>query len=276
MAGKKKVLVTGLSGVVGSAIRGEFEERYKLSGISRHGTEGLAPEHDFRGNISDLDSILPAFEGQDTVVHLAADRSATAGWESALKNNFVGTYNIFEAARIQGVKRVVFGSSQHSVGGNYLDEPYRTIFTGEFDKVERPVPLLDETTPIRPSGYYGASKAYGEALGSYYNDYHGLSSIHIRIGFTISTDDPKFSGAALSLWLSHRDTAQITYKAVDAPEDRRYTVVYAMSDTSGGMCSLYGARTLLGYEPQDDAGPVLDPNSKIADRDQTEYKQHYD
>ena len=276
MAGKKKVLVTGLSGVVGSAIRGEFEERYKLSGISRHGTEGLAPEHDFRGNISDLDSILPAFEGQDTVVHLAADRSATAGWESALKNNFVGTYNIFEAARIQGVKRVVFGSSQHSVGGNYLDEPYRTIFAGEFDKVERPVPLLDETTPIRPSGHYGASKAYGEALGSYYNDYHGLSSIHIRIGFTISTDDPKFSGAALSLWLSHRDTAQIMYKAVDAPEDLRYTVVYAMSDNYWGMFSLDRARKLLGYEPQDDAGPVLDPNSKIADRDQTEYKQHYD
>ena len=72
---------------------------------------------------------------------------------------------------MQGVKRVVFGSSQHSVGGNYLDEPYRTIFAGEFDKVKRPVPLLDETTPIRPSGYYGASKAYGEALGSYYNDY---------------------------------------------------------------------------------------------------------
>ena len=130
MAGKRKVLVTGLSGVVGSAIRGEFEERYDLSGLSRYGTEDLAPERDFKGNISDLDSILPAFQGQDTVVHLAADRSATAGWESALKNNFVGTYNIFEAARIQGVKRVVFGSSQHSVGGNYLDEPYRTIFAG--------------------------------------------------------------------------------------------------------------------------------------------------
>ncbi len=276
MAGTRKVLVTGLSGVVGSAMRSEFEERYDLSGLSRYGAEGLDDAHNFKGNISDLDSILPAFEGQDTVVHLAADRSATAGWESALENNFIGTYNVFEAARIQGVKRVVFGSSQHSVGGNYLDEPYKTIFAGEFDKVERPVPLLDETTPIRPSGYYGASKAYGEALGSYYNDYHGLSSIHIRIGFTISTDDPSFGGAALSLWLSHRDTAQIMYKAVDAPESLRYTVVFAMSDNYWGMFNLDRARNLLGYEPQDDAGPMIDPNSKIDPRDETEYKQHYE
>ena len=123
---------------------------------------------------------------------------------------------------------------------------------------------------------YGASKAYGEALGSYYNDYHGLSSIHVRIGFTISTDDPSFGGAALSLWLSHRDTAQVMYKAVDAPESLRYTVVFAMSDNYWGMFNLDRARNLLGYEPQDDAGPVINPNSKIDSRDETEYKQHYE
>ena len=122
---RKRVLVTGLSGVVGSALRSEFEERYELSSLSRYGTEGLPDERNFKGNISDLESILPAFEGQDTVVHLAADRSARADWSSALKNNFVGTYNVFEAAKIAGVKRVVYGSSQHSTGGFYLDEPYR-------------------------------------------------------------------------------------------------------------------------------------------------------
>ena len=276
MADRRKVLVTGLSGVVGSAIREALEERYEVSSLSRYGLDDLPDEKNFLGDIADLGAILPAFEGQDAVIHLAADRSATADFSSALPNNFIGTYNVFEAARLSSVKRVVFGSSQHAVGGFYLDAPYSHILAGEFEKVSRPYPLLDETVPIRPSGYYGVSKAYGEALGSYYNDYHGLSSIHVRIGFTISTDDPKFTGAALSLWLSHRDTAQIMYKAVDAPEELRYTVVYAMSDNYWGMFSLDRARKLLGYEPQDDAGPVLDPNSKGAERDKTEYKQHYE
>lgn len=276
MSNKKRVLVTGLSGVVGSAIRSEFEERYDLSSLSRYGTEGLPDDRNYIGNIAEIDTLIPAFEEHDTVLHLAADRSATADWESALRNNFIGTYNVFEAAKRTGVKRVVFGSSQHSVGGFYLDEPYASIFRGEFDKVKRPYTLLDETARIRPSGYYGASKAYGEALGSYYNDYHGLSSIHIRIGFTISTDDPGFAGAALALWLSHRDTAQICYKAVDAPEDIRYTVVYAMSNNYWSIFTTEKAQRLLGYEPQDDAGPELNPDSVAADRDATEFKQHYE
>ena len=272
----KKVLVTGLSGTVGAAIRGEFEERYELSSLSRYGCEGMPNDRDYRGNIADIETLLPAFAGKDVVVHLAADRSATADWESALRNNFVGTYNVFEAAKRTGVRRVVFGSSQHSVGGNYLDEPYRSICAGDFDRVQRPYPLLDETTPIRPSGYYGASKAYGEALGSVYKDYYGLHSIHLRIGWTISSDVPSFSGIALALWLSHRDTSQIHRLAVDAPADLDYAVVYAMSDNYWRIFSVDRARQLLGYEPQDDAGSTIDPAAAMPARDATEFKVHPD
>ncbi|NQW18705.1 MAG: NAD(P)-dependent oxidoreductase [Chloroflexi bacterium] len=273
---KKKVLVTGLRGLVGTALRSEFEERYELSGFSRYGAEDLPDERNHKGNIADLDSVVKAFEGQHTVVHLAADRSATADWESALRNNFVGTYNIFEGAKRAGVKRVVFGSSQHSIGGNYLDEPYRSILAGEFDKVTRPYALMDETIPIRPSGYYGASKAYGEALGSVYKDYYGVQSIHIRIGWTISNDNPRVSGGGLAMWLSHRDTAQIHYKAVDAPDDLDYAVVFATSNNYWNIFSLDKARKLLGYDPQDDAGKELDPNASLPERDRTEFKVHPD
>ena len=270
----KKVLVTGLSGTVGEAIRGDFEERYELSSLSRYGCEGMPSERDYRGNIVDIDSLLVAFEGKDVVVHLAADRSSNADWESALRNNFVGTYNVFEAAKRSGVRRVVFGSSQHAVGGNYLDEPYCSIFEGAFDRVQRPYPLLDENTPVRPSGYYGASKAYGEALGSVYKDYYGVQSVHLRIGWTISSDVPTFAGSALALWLSHRDTSQIHRLAVDAPDDLDYAVVHAMSDNYWKIFSLERARKLLGYEPQDDAGPALDPNAAMPERDATEFKVH--
>jgi nucleoside-diphosphate-sugar epimerase len=276
MSEKKRVLVTGLSGVVGTAIRTEFENRYELSSLSRYGTKGIDEEHNFKGNIAEIETLLPAFRDQHTIVHLAADRSATAEWESALRNNFIGTYNVFEAARMSGVKRVVFGSSQHAVGGNYLDEPYCHIMNGEFEKVSRPYPLLDENIRIRPSGYYGASKAYGESLGSYYSDHHGLSVINIRIGFTISTDDPGFGGGALALWLSHNDTSQIHAKAVDAPSSIRYTTVYAMSNNYWSIFSLDKARDQLGYEPVDGAGKDLNPDSKGHERDKTEYKQHYE
>ena len=274
MAEKKRVLVTGLSGLVGTALRSEFEERYELSSLSRYGTGGMDDSHNFKGNIAELDTIIPAFEGQHTVVHLASDRIASADWESALRNNFVGVYNVYEAAKRTGVKRVVFGSSQHAIGGFYRDEPYKTILAGNFDQVKRPYKLIDETVPIRPDGYYGASKAYAEGLGSYYSEWHDISSINIRIGWTISNDDPTISGGGLAMWLSHRDTAQIHVKAVDAPDSLMYTVVFAMSDNYWNIFSLDKARKVLGYKPQDDAGQHINPDSKMSERDDTEFKQH--
>ena len=276
MADKKHVLVTGLSGLVGTALRSDFEDRYELSSLSRYGTDGMDDSHNFKGNIAELDTIIPAFEGQHTVVHLAADRSANANWESALRNNFVGVYNVYEAAKRTGVKRVVFGSSQHAIGGFYQDEPYKTILARKFDQVKRPFKLIDETVPIRPDGYYGASKAYAEGLGSYYSEFHGISSINIRIGWTISNDNPTSNGGGLAMWLSHRDTAQIHVKAVDAPDLLMYTVVFAMSNNYWNIFSLEKARKVLGYEPQDDAGKVLDPTSKMLERDDTDFKQHPD
>ena len=276
MADKKHVLVTGLSGLVGTALRSDFEDRYELSSLSRYGTDGMDDSHNFKGNIAELDTIIPAFEGQHTVVHLAADRSANANWESALRNNFVGVYNVYEAAKRTGVKRVVFGSSQHAIGGFYQDEPYKTILAGKFDQVKRPFKLIDETVPIRPDGYYGASKAYAEGLGSYYSEFHGISSINIRIGWTISNDNPTSNGGGLAMWLSHRDTAQIHVKAVDAPDFLMYTVVFAMSNNYWNIFSLEKARKVLGYEPQDDAGKVLDPTSKMLERDDTDFKQNPD
>ena len=271
---KTRVLVTGLSGVVGQAMQGELADRYELSSLSRYGTEGLDDAHNLRGNITDPDALTAAFRDQEVVVHLAADRSMKAPFESTVDYNIKGLYNVYEAARQCGVRRIVFGSSQHAVGGFYRDPPYCHIFAGEFDRVQRPYALLDETAPIRPSGYYGMSKAYGEAMGHYYYDVYGISTIAIRIGFTLSNDLPTFDGSALSLWLSHRDTAQIHVRAIDAPPEVGYTVVFATSDNYWKIFSLDKARKVLGYRPEDDAGPVLDPDAKQLERDFTEFKAH--
>lgn len=271
---KTRVLVTGLSGVVGQAMQRQLAERYELSALSRYGTPGLDAAHDFRGNIADFDSLLPAFANQDVVVHLAADRSMKAPFDSTVSYNIRGLYHVYQAALRCGVRRIVFGSSQHTVGGFYRDPPYCHIFAGEFERVRRPYPLLDETAPIRPSGYYGMSKAYGEAMGRYYYDTRGLSTIAVRIGFTLSNDRPAFGGSALALWLSHRDTAQIHLRAIDAPAAVGYAVVFATSDNYWKIFSLDKARAVLGYEPQDDAGPVIDPDAEQLERDYTEFKVH--
>ena len=250
--GKKKVLITGGAGLIGGILIDRLGDRYDISSLDLKKADGVSSHV---ASLDDLDAMQPAFAGVDAVVHLAADRSAYAEWESVLPNNLVGTYNVFEASRREGVKRVIFASSNHATGGNYLDEPWSLVGTGQFEKLEAgKYPLIAEDTMIRPDGFYGVSKAFGEAIGSYYNDYHGLSSIHLRIGWVLSEDDPTFSPFALSLWLSHADVAQIVRLCVDAPESLRYGIYYVTSDNLWKIFDISRAKAELGFAPEDGSG----------------------
>lgn len=255
MTERPKVLITGGAGLIGSILIDKLSDRYDFTSFDLKEANGA---RSVVGDLSEIEAVESAFTGHDAVVHLAADRSAGAEWESALKNNFISTYNVFEAAKRTGVKRVVFASSQHATGGYYLDEPWKHIVDGEFGKLKLgEYELLDETCQIRPDGYYGTSKAYGEALGSYYLDYHGLSSMHLRIGWVLSKDDPTFSPFALSLWLSHRDMAQITQLCLDATQ--KYGIYYATSDNMWKIWDISRAKAELGYAPEDSAGEAFVP-----------------
>ena len=134
---KQKVLITGGAGLIGSILIDRLSDRYDITSFDLKDAQGA---NSITGDLYDFDSVRDAFEGQDFVVHLAADRSAEATWESALKNNFVSTYNVFEAAKQTSVKRVVFASSQHATGGFYL--PLSRI--EELAKLGRPSSLLVE------------------------------------------------------------------------------------------------------------------------------------
>lgn len=249
MSTKKRVLVTGGAGLVGTIIRERLSKKYDFTSLDR--TEA-GSGRSVVADITDLGSLAAAFGGQDTVIHLAADRRADSPWDSNLQNNFVGTYNVFEAARQSGVRRVIFASSNHATGGYYTVEPWKHIVAGEFARLKPGYPLVTEEMRIRPDGYYGVAKAYGEAMGSYYQDYHGVSSIHLRIGWVLSKDDPTFSPFALSLWLSHGDLAQIVALSIETKNP--YAVVYATSDNQWKIFSLENARKVLGYRPEDRAG----------------------
>ncbi len=254
---KQKVLITGGAGLIGSIMIDKLGEKYEFSSLDLREAAGIKSTV---ANLDDLEAITPAFEGIDVIVHLAADRSPAGSWDSILKNNFVATYNVFEASKRAGVKRVVFASSNHAEGGYYLDAPWKNVMDGDFHLLEQDnYELVTERHMIRPDSYYGVAKAYGEALGSYYNDYHGVSSFHLRIGWVLEHDDPTFSGYALSVWLSHRDTAQIIDLCIDAPESHRYDIFNATSDNTWKIFDIAHAKKALGYKPEDRAGSKITP-----------------
>jgi uronate dehydrogenase len=244
---KTRVLVTGLSGLIGRAFRKQVDGRYDLSALNRSAVEGV-PCH--QADIADLGAIKPAFAGVDTVVHLAAQVGNPA-WEAVLRHNITGTYNVFEAAREAGVKRVVFASSGAAVSAIESDKPYSDIVAGRYDGLTS-WPMLTHLSPLRPHGLYGASKVWGEALGRDYADAHGMSVICVRIGRVHAENRPQ-SAREFAVWCSQRDIARFLEACVDAPESVRFEIFFCTSRNKWGYRDLEHPRAILGWEPVDAA-----------------------
>ncbi len=241
------VLVTGASGLIGTAVRRHLAGRHELRALNRRALAGI-PCH--QADIADLAAIQPAFAGVDTVVHLAAE-VGRPGFDELLRANVIGTYNVFEAARRAGVRRVVYASSGATVSGWEREPPYRELAQGRYAEVDGWRRITHETPP-RPSGIYGCSKVWGEALGRYYADAHGLSVVCLRIGHVTAEDRPVVP-RDFTVWCSQRDIARMIALAIDAPADLRFDVFYAVSDNRWGYRDLEHARAVLGYVPADRA-----------------------
>ena len=106
-----------------------------------------------------------------------------------MRSNVVGTYNVFEAARLAGVPRVIFASSGATVAGWEKDPPLSHLVAGRYDEAPS-WPRLTHESPTRPGGLYGASKIWGEALARHYADAYGMSMLCIRIGRVLESDRP--------------------------------------------------------------------------------------
>lgn len=242
------LLVTGMSGLIGGALRRHLDGRYTLRALNRQPVPGV-PYH--QADIADLDAIQPAFAGVGAVVHLAALASSEAGLEDLLGPNVIGTYNVFEAARRAGVKRVVFASSGATVSGYEREAPYRALVTGRHDDA-RTWPRVTHATPVRPAALYGCTKVWGEALARYYADEHGLSMICVRIG-QVNREDRPTSARGFSVWCSQRDVVRMLEQCVTAPPSLRFDIFYAVSRNRWGYRDLDHAREVLGFEPLDAA-----------------------
>ena len=243
-----RVLVTGMSGLIGGALRRRLEGRYALSALNRRPVPGVPTR---QADIADLAAIEPAFADVDVVVHLAAVARGDAPWEEVLRDNVIGTYNVFEAARRAGVRRIVYASSGATVSGVERDAPYAALVAGRGDEVGAWTRLTHEAPP-RPAGLYGCSKLWGEALGRHYADTHGLSVLCVRIGAVNAADRPT-APRHFAVWCSQRDVAQMLERCILAPADVRFDVLYAVSDNRWGYRDLAHARRVVGFEPADRA-----------------------
>ena len=148
MADKKRVLITGSSGLIGGVLRRALSDAYDLSGVDMRPVPGLQTHV---ADMTDLEAVLPAFEGVDTVVDLAAQAALDTKWPRVRDNNLPSTYNALEAARRTGVRRLIFASSNHVTGMYEGDHPYAAIVAGNYEGLDPSnIPQITIDMPIRP------------------------------------------------------------------------------------------------------------------------------
>jgi len=210
--------------------------------------------HALTADIADFEQVEDVFHVFSTityVVHLAADPRHDADWHSVLRNNIHGTRNIFEAARLHGIKRVIFASSNHVTGAYEGDPP--TLHRQSNPK------LISVKDDPQPDGFYGISKLTGEAIARYYFDYHHIEAVCLRIGSVLEPDDPTKNERHLSTWLSHRDLVQLVRKALTAMEPfPGFGIYYGVSNNSRRFWDISSALGELGYSPEDNASSFFD------------------
>ena len=173
-----RLLVTGLSGLIGGALRKHLGEGYTLRALNRRAVPGVECH---RADLGDLDAIQPAFEDIDTVVHLGAAVGDDNAPADIMRCNVAGTYHVFEAARRAGVTRVVFASSGATIAGWERDPPLSHVVNARYEEAGSWSPLTHEA-PLRPGGLYGASKVWGEAPKYRLNARENVSRSILEIG----------------------------------------------------------------------------------------------
>ncbi|MCZ4354693.1 NAD(P)-dependent oxidoreductase [Roseovarius aestuarii] len=223
----QRVLITGAAGRLGKVLRTGLSSNDRVLRLLDIVSLGEAGEREeiVCCDATDMESVLEAMEDVDVVLHLAA-YPEEAPWETIFPLNYNLTYTVFEAARRSGIKRVVFASSVQAVGFHPISEK------------------IDDGARLRPSGYYGVSKAFGEALASLYADKHGISFVCVRVAsFEAEPTDTRM----LSTWLSHEDGVHLFDRCLRAPEHHFFTVYGVSNNTRSQVDNAHV--NWLGYNP---------------------------
>ena len=240
----RTVLITGAGGNIGTKLRAHFSAlgwTLRLLDVDPRGDAAI--------QAADLaqwdDAWVAQFAGVDAMIHLAGNPSPRTTWASAQRLNIDLTANVFEAAVAQGVRRVVFASSNWVMAGH---RPGQGVLTTDM-----------EPYPINP---YGVSKLVGERMGFSAHARRGLSVICFRIGYLQRGDNVPgthmgWSGWGQAMWLSNRDLCQAMERAVLA-DGVGFAVLNLMSDNPGMRWDIETTKRVIGYAPRDGQAAVTD------------------
>ena len=246
----KKILITGVSGLVGSVLAASLKNEYEVTGIDLQDSN-LVPT--LKADCTILDNIMPAFSGIDMVIDLASNPNQYSKWNVVHDVNLKCTSNALEAAKECGVKRVIFASSNHTSGMHEFDMPYSQIIKGAYTGLEsNQIPMISTDMPVRPDGPYGIAKVFGESAGRFYSDQYGLSSLSIRIG-TLNFEGKPMNQRQFATLISHPDLVQLFRKCIEAPLNLKYGIYYGVSDNKWRFWDIKNSKSDIGYTPQDNA-----------------------
>ncbi len=226
-----RLLITGAAGNLGRVLREGLAPLATTIRLTDRADMGQAgPNEEIMPcELGDLDGIMKVVEGCDGIVHFGA-APVERPWEEILESSIKGGYNVYEAARRHGIKRVVYASSIHAVGYVRREEG------------------ADTHTEHRPDTLYGVSKCFVEDLAKMYFHKFGIESALLRINSCFPEPADR---RHLATWLSFDDLVQLVTRCLTA-ERIGHTVVYGISDNREAFFSNHKAKH-LGYMPNDTA-----------------------
>ncbi len=237
----RKIGITGAGGNIGTTLRKGWEGRFDLTLFDLKDAPTTASEKSVRLDCGDRDQLKGAFSNLDALIHLAGDPRPNAPPESTLRNNFASTSYVFEEARLAGVKKLIFASS------NFYHE-------GDLSRAlqQRQIRSIRLDRPPTPQCLYGESKVFGETVGRHLS-HLGIHFAALRIGWTVPEDSPVRHDSAYmrAVFCSHRDLVEAFTKALEFP--REFVVGFAVSNNDDNVFDLSGTREHLGFHPQDNS-----------------------
>ena len=231
MARFERLLITGAAGNLGRQLRTGLRPLAKVLRLTDRAEMAPAGDHEevVPCELGDFDAVMAAVEGCDGIVHFGAAPNERP-WAEILECSIKGGYNVYEAARRHGIKRIVYASSIHAVG-------YVRREAG-----------ADTDTPHRPDSLYGVSKCFVEDLAKLYFDKFGIESACLRINSCFPEPADR---RHLATWMSFRDLVQLVERCLVA-ERIGYAGVYGISDNREAFFSNHKVAH-LGYRPRDSA-----------------------
>lgn len=170
------IAITGALGRLGRYVAAAFTPQHTVRPID------LGPPAECRqADVRDLPSLLAAFQDIEIVIHLGAiDKSVAVDDAATMQVNAVGTWNVFEAARQTGVRRIVHCSSSSAIGVDQTNPAIPPAYLP-----------IDEQHPAHPTDAYGLSKLCGERIAESFSRRH-LEVIVIRPCFVSFPDQTDF------------------------------------------------------------------------------------